>query len=533
MALLALTSGAYSAQSIIANAQRCVNLYPEANPQGTTPPVPVTHYLCPGLRLLTQFPDGQTVRCLYRASNNELYGVCGPSVYWIYIDTSGIAAGFNFLLLGTIAPGDTPVKMADNGQDILIVDGTSAGYSINLLSHAMSGVDATNNSGTNGFDFSGGNYVDFQDGFLTFNVPESNRWGASADNTLAMDPLSYAEKTGSRDYIIGLAAVQRYQWIIGTIASEVWYNAGNANFPFAVVNGPYIEHGCAAQYSIVKALEAVLWIGQDKNGSFIVLKGEQFRAQKVSNPAIEAEWSTYPTIADAVGYSIMYKGHVWACWRFPEADKTWVYDLTTGEWHERTSTDSDEVEHQWRPNCSVYALGMNLAGDYSNGNLYEITGDERTDNGSIIVRRRGFPHRLAELKRVRHTLFRADIAVGEPSEDNSPIELWLDTPSAGPDCEADDPFGAGTGTTELMFLDPYPLPQLTDERIINLRLSSNRGQSFGTPIPRTMGQQGEFLTDIQWRKLGIARDRVYELFWTSTQITALNGAYVEEQVGVS
>lgn len=47
-----LTGGAYQAKSIIANAQRCVNLYPEANPPISTPPVPVTHYLTPGLKAI-------------------------------------------------------------------------------------------------------------------------------------------------------------------------------------------------------------------------------------------------------------------------------------------------------------------------------------------------------------------------------------------------------------------------------------------------------------------------------------------------
>lgn len=49
MVLIPLTSGAYSSQSVIANAQRCVNLYPESNPKATNPPVPVTHYQRPGL----------------------------------------------------------------------------------------------------------------------------------------------------------------------------------------------------------------------------------------------------------------------------------------------------------------------------------------------------------------------------------------------------------------------------------------------------------------------------------------------------
>lgn len=49
MARIPLIGGAYQAKSIIANAQRCVNLYPEANPQSDQPPSPATHYPTPGL----------------------------------------------------------------------------------------------------------------------------------------------------------------------------------------------------------------------------------------------------------------------------------------------------------------------------------------------------------------------------------------------------------------------------------------------------------------------------------------------------
>jgi hypothetical protein len=49
-----LTQGFYKARSIIANAQREVNLYPEKNPDDS--PVPVTHYPTAGLRLLNGVP---------------------------------------------------------------------------------------------------------------------------------------------------------------------------------------------------------------------------------------------------------------------------------------------------------------------------------------------------------------------------------------------------------------------------------------------------------------------------------------------
>jgi hypothetical protein len=74
MARLALVGGSYQARSIIANAQRCINLFPEKNAGAA--PVPLTHYQRPGLRpLLANAPVVAPVRNIYKASNETGYCV--------------------------------------------------------------------------------------------------------------------------------------------------------------------------------------------------------------------------------------------------------------------------------------------------------------------------------------------------------------------------------------------------------------------------------------------------------------------------
>jgi hypothetical protein len=46
--------------------------------------------------------------------------------------------------------------------------------------------------------------------------------------------------------------MHREAWLIGTQTTEVWYNAGNAQFSFAELPGVFIEHGCVAPYSIAR-----------------------------------------------------------------------------------------------------------------------------------------------------------------------------------------------------------------------------------------------------------------------------------------
>jgi hypothetical protein len=38
---------------------------------------------------------------------------------------------------------------------------------------------------------------------------------------------------------------------------------------------------------------------------------------------------------------------------------------------------------------------------------------------------------------------------------------------------------------------------------------------------------GEYLTSVQFQRIGYARDRVFEVSWSSSVRTALNGAFID------
>src|ERR1700720_3202766 len=106
MALLALKSGAYSSQSLLVNAQRSVNLYSELNPENTQPNMPVAHYPRPGLLLLGSPPQSGRGRCLYTATNGDLFAVIDQTIYFVNRD-------WQFIFCGQIVnAGITPVSIA-------------------------------------------------------------------------------------------------------------------------------------------------------------------------------------------------------------------------------------------------------------------------------------------------------------------------------------------------------------------------------------------------------------------------------------
>lgn len=464
-----LLSGTYQSQSIIANAQRCVNLYPEVNPPETTPPTQVTHYQRPGLTLLATAPNNSPWRGLYYATNDVLYGVSGNKLYFIN-------AAFGMKELGTLQNVSNPVGMFDNGNYLIVVDGTAYGYTVEFATGTFANI--TDSS------FVGSNTVGYVDTFTVFNQPNTRNFYCTLSNSITFDPTYIAAKTGEPDLLVGLAVVHREIWLIGQRTTEVWYDSGAPDFPFQIIPGVFIQHGCSAVYSIAKHDLNVFWLSQDKTGKAIVMMGVSYQARRISTHAIENEISSYTTISDAIGYCYQQNGHAFYVLTFPTADRTWVYDTATNQWHERTWVDGDGVEHRDRTNCCTFAYGKVIAGDWENGKLYEMSLEEYTDNGDPIVYRRSFPHILNDGNRMIYKQFSADIECGD-----------LDVNGA--------------------------------DNQLTLSISDDRGRSFWNPPTQTLGATGQYLAQPQWNRLGLARDRVFELSWSVPAKTALQGAWIE------
>lgn len=162
-----LDGGFYKAASIIAGAQRCLNLYPEKN-QGDAP-FPFTHYLTPGLSVVASGPNAQ-VRCVYTDSTGLPWVVIGTTVY--YIDTA-----FALHSIGDIGTFTGQVAMADNRLCLVIVDGSSSGWCVDLTTKTLQRIvsDA----------FYGSVNVKYLDTFFVFVKPNSNLWYISLSEVTA------------------------------------------------------------------------------------------------------------------------------------------------------------------------------------------------------------------------------------------------------------------------------------------------------------------------------------------------------------
>jgi len=476
MPRLNLTGGAYQARSVAVAAQRCLNLYPEPLPTQEGEPVQFAHYPTPGLVPFAQTEAG-AVRCLYQSTQGDLIAAVNGSIYVIHENATTT-------LIGAITPGTSQVRMQDNGQTLFIVDGTSAGgWYCALPSKPHQGsygeliqiVDAA---------FYGSRTISILDTFFIYTNPDTTNWYAGPaqfvdESTTPFDSLYVASKTSYPDIIMGVSVVGQTIWLFGAQETELWYTSGTPDFPFQRIPSLAINAGCIAPYSIATNGGVILWLGCDRSGLPRVYQGQATEASPVSTFAIEGAIQAYSDCKDAVGNIFQQGGHTFYVLTFPTTGATWVYDLSTGLWHERKGRDPvTGYEVRTCANAWANAYGRVFAGDYATGAIYEVSLDADGENGAAVERQRSFPHLIGEGSRMIHRQFMLDMQ-------------------------------NGSGIA------------------VNVDWSDDRGATFGSPTSLALGTTGNAWPSI-WR-LGIARDRVYRVTWLGNAQTALMGAFLEVQ----
>jgi hypothetical protein len=327
MAKIPLAGGSYQARNPIANAEVCINLYPETNPQDA--PFPVTDYPSPGLSVLSDYSGTYSGFCrgLYDTSRGNIIAVFGQTV----IEWHGSGAAPT--VLGTlVSDSGLPVSMCDNGTTLVIVDGSANGYTAPLGALTAGSLAQIVDPA-----FYGSTRVDFIDTFLVFTQPGSNNFYTTTSNVVTpFDPTYFASKAGWNDELVTAVCLHDNIWLLGNSTTEIWFNAGGATFPFARMPNSILQQGCVARYSPVVADNAVYWLSQDRWGRNMCMRGEGYSAKRVSTFAVEDEWSKYSTLAEVVGMAYQLGGHETIGFWFGSDNAWWAYDASTRLWHKRT-----------------------------------------------------------------------------------------------------------------------------------------------------------------------------------------------------
>jgi hypothetical protein len=496
-----ILGSSYVARSVNAADNRCINLFPEAVPEGGKEPGFLNR--APGLRLLQTVGTGP-IRGLWAHQTNgaDFYVVSGTEFYKMTA-TDGTP-----IKLGDVS-GTGPVSIADNGTQLFIACNPN-GFIYNESTGVFQQITDP--------DYPGAVTVSYLDGYFVFNEPNSQRvWVTSLLEGTLVDPLDFASAEGAPDNLVALIVDHREAWLFGSDSVEVWYDAGLADFPLTRIQGAFNEIGCAAPYSVAKLDNGLFWLGTDARGQGIVYRANGYTGQRVSTHAIEYAIAQYGNISDAVAYTYQQEGHAFYVLSFPSANATWVYDVSTQAWHERAGFENGQfVRH--RSNCQCNFGGITVVGDYANGNIYELDLNTYIDNltpQKWVRSWRALPSGQNTLKRTSHHSLQLDCEVGAFFDPN------LDT---GLLTELSELILTELGELLSQEVDPSGL---TDQAQVMLRWSDDGGHTWSSEHWLSMGATGEYFKRVIWRRLGMTqklRDRVYEVSGTDNVKIAIMGA---------
>jgi YVTN family beta-propeller protein len=367
---LDIIGNGYTGRSLNVNASRSVNFYPEI---GADEDKAVSSLVgTPGTSLFVNTGLG-IIRGMH-SFNGLLYFVAGGKLYSVN------AAGTVSAQLGSdLVTSTGRVVMADNGlaptggNELAITDGQKI-----YIWDVDSSTFTTNAITAFTIAFIGGYFVaDIGGGrFQTSNLYDGTTWDGGDVSTADSSPDDL------------LAVVNNH--------GEAWYQSVGSP-PFSRMSGGVIDYGCAARYSIAKGNNTLFWLGTKRNndqGEFIgVCMANGYNAEIISPPTINYQIDRYSTISDAFAYFYTEEGHEFYVLTFPTANATWVYDTTTGFWHERSFyINNPYVIGRHIGNSYAYFNNKHYVGDYRNGKLYEMASTFLSDAGEPIASVRTFPH---------------------------------------------------------------------------------------------------------------------------------------------
>ena len=551
-----LVGGFYQSRSVIANDIRCVNLYPEKNAEGA--PTPYTDYLTPGLTLLhaADTAYGPTTgqarpNGAYLASNGGLYICVGATLY--FVDPT-----WRFFTLGNLTTTEGLVCMQDNGDDLVIVDGTASAFKVNLVSNVMEP------------------YPGY--GVATASVAAGGTGGTNGAVTLTVaDAGAYSNAT-IQGTIAGNSLVS-----IVAIANEGAYGNLPTN-PVAVIGGGLV--GATVNLTFT----ASRFLGADRVDyidTFLVFNRpntRQFYAT-LSNtlqidPTYLASKTSYP---DNIQTLIVNHRELWLLgsqkstelW-YDAGGTQFPFQIEPGVYVEQGCVAKASVA---RHDVEVFWLGVNADGkatvflgrDYKANPISTFAIAQKFSEYETISDAIGMVYQ--QLDHIFYVLVfpSADKTwVYDRSQNLWHERMWIDDNGdehrirpnflvaaygkilAG-DWETGDLYHYDLATNTdngqpIKRIRSFPHMQNsakrnsfsrftadmecgtaldTDDYTITMRYSYDKGKTWGNPLTQSLGRTGQYLIWPTWPgSQGLTRDMLYEISWTSPVDTALNGAYV-------
>ncbi|MBB5762403.1 hypothetical protein HNR01_002023 [Methylorubrum rhodesianum] len=302
------------------------------------------------------------------------------------------------------------------------------------------------------------NSVEFLFGFFFFTCGDGTCY-ASGLNGTGFNTLDRTKEQGRSAGLMRAIGFRSELFLFGP--SEIGVYGGpaqNNGFPLARLTG--IPRGLIGPWAVAGHEEGwsntLIWVGDDS----VVYRLNGYSPERISTHDVERDVAAAARVnREEIEASVfMVAGH--AFWALSLPGRTWVFDLTTGLWHERVG----HQDTRWRATQGVKAFGRWLVGDRRSNSLLEVSEAAFTDAGLPLRMRveslpgEAFPQRLA--------IPRADF---------------------------DFVVGQGLPTGDVTQTDP----------VVGISWSDDGGATWSNPLTRKLGPMGRTRTRVNVLRTGL------------------------------
>ena len=420
----------------------------------------------PGLSLLVTLPKSPIRGGI--EFNDRVFFVAGTTIYEVY--ESGTTR-----VWGTIPSSESKVTLALLLNTIVIGDG-SGYFALDLTAGTVTAITAAPR----------GRFCVFFDQRILYQGENGEVFYSELNDPTNIPGLNFFTAESLPDEIVAITTSEEQILLHGADSTEPWYDSGDADNPFARVQGGVVYSGCGWPDTALRLDNSSWWVDKDRNGAGIVRRTQGATPVRVSTSAIERFTQSATNLS---AHCYQEEGHTFYVLNADEGTR--AYDLKTQEWHERAWLNPETgVQERARPEIHAYAFGKHLVTDYASGKVYIQSLEYHSDAGQEIRRTRVSAHKSDTGKQIIVD------------------ELFLD-------------FATGVG------LDG--LGQGTDPKVM-LRVSKD-GTTFGKERWASIGKIGEYGQRARFHRLGMGRDWLLEISVSDPVLSVLMGGDVVARPG--
>jgi len=432
----------------------------------------------PGLKHFTTLPAAP-VRALW-SNATTTFAIAAGNLYQIFND------GTPPLLVGVLKNSVNPATMTSNGTSLGISSG-GVGYLALGVGPGLGVIPIDDIFGqpvnAASLVFLGQYFIaalkDTKEIVISHLAPDGGTW----------DPGDAAIKEAYSDNIVRAWVDEpggQYLWLFGDDTTEIWTQTADL-FPFSRIQGGVLSIGLDSEWSVAGVAGNRFWLWHNT-----IWWASGFAPQRVSDYAVEQAIRKYSDYDQKNAEAMCWidGGHIFYQISFPQAGKTWVFDLKEKAWHERAYFANGQFG-RYRPRVYTRGFNKHLVGDYETGDIYELDPDTFTDaHGAQLVRDRITSYVTDDMRMCRYNKLTVDMDTG--------IGLPVAPGQPG--------------------FDPQVI----------LRYSSNRGKTWSNERSLSAGRMGRDDTRVIFPQLGSSR--IGMAFWlrmTEPVPTSYNAAFLD------